>query len=83
LYSLFTFQPDLAMVAPLPLVVKYHIVGAFLILLVFPFSRLVHMISIPITYLWRPYQVVQWNWDRKTIRGQYTRGRTEIAKTAK
>ncbi len=83
LYSLFTFQPDLAMVAPLPLPIKYHIVGAFLILLVFPFSRLVHMFSIPITYLWRPFQVVQWNWDRKTIRGQYTRDKSAIAKTAK
>ncbi|MCW5960705.1 MAG: respiratory nitrate reductase subunit gamma [Pyrinomonadaceae bacterium] len=83
LRSLFTFQPDLATIAPLPIVVKLHIVGAFLILLVFPFSRLVHMFSIPISYLWRPFQIVKWNWDRKTIRGQYTRGNTEIAKNAK
>ncbi|HQY67606.1 MAG TPA: respiratory nitrate reductase subunit gamma [Pyrinomonadaceae bacterium] len=73
LYSLFMFQPDLAMVRPMPLMFKLHIIGAFLILLVFPFSRLVHMVSLPITYLWRPYQLVRWNWDRKTIRGQYTR----------
>ena len=79
LYSLFWFQPDLRLVAPMPLVVKLHVIGAFLILLVFPFSRLVHMFSIPITYLWRPYQVVQWNWDRHKIRGQYHREKTEIA----
>ena len=78
LYSLFSFQPDLNLISPLPLVIKLHIINAFLILLVFPFSRLVHMVSVPISYLWRPYQVVQWNWDRKKIRGQYTRGKTKI-----
>jgi nitrate reductase gamma subunit len=80
LYSLFSFQPDLAMVTPMPLMVKLHIIGAFLILLVFPFSRLVHMFSIPISYLWRPYQLVKWNWDRKKIRGQYTREKTPIVR---
>ncbi|MEZ5344231.1 MAG: respiratory nitrate reductase subunit gamma [Pyrinomonadaceae bacterium] len=83
LRSLFFFQPDLALIAPMPLMVKLHIVGAFLILLVFPFSRLVHMFSIPITYLWRPYQVVQWNWDRTKTRGQYSRQQTEIERHAK
>ncbi len=76
LRSLFLFQPDVSHIAPLPLVVKLHIIGAFLILLIFPFSRLVHMVSIPITYLWRPYQVVQWNWDRTKTRGQYTRNKS-------
>ena len=83
LYSLFSFQPDLAMITPMPLMVKLHIVGAFLILLVFPFSRLVHMFSIPISYLWRPYQLVKWNWDRKKIRGQYTHQKTKIARQGK
>lgn len=83
LYSLFSFQPDIAIVTQMPLFIKLHIIGTFLILLVFPFSRLVHMFSIPITYLWRPYQVVRWNWDRKTIRGQYSREKTDIAGQAK
>jgi nitrate reductase gamma subunit len=83
LYSLFSFQPDLAMITPLPLIFKLHIIGAFLILLVFPFSRLVHMFSIPVSYLWRPYQLVKWNWDRKKIRGQYTREKTQVARQAK
>ncbi len=76
LYSLFKFQPDVSLIAPLPLIIKLHIVNAYLILLVFPFSRLVHMFSIPIAYIWRPYQQVIWNWDRKKIRGQYTRKKT-------
>jgi nitrate reductase gamma subunit len=83
LYSLFSFQPDLALITQMPLFIKLHIIGAFLILLVLPFSRLVHMFSIPITYLWRPYQIVRWNWDRKTTRGQYTRQKTDIASQAK
>jgi len=35
-------------------------VKATLITLLFPFTRLVHMVSAPIRYLWRPgYQVVR------------------------
>ncbi|MEW6126479.1 MAG: respiratory nitrate reductase subunit gamma [Acidobacteriota bacterium] len=70
LRSLFTLQPDLAMMAPLPLGVKLHVLNAWLLLAVFPFSRLVHMLVVPIPYLWRPYQLVMWNWNRKKIRGQ-------------
>lgn len=73
LRSLFTLQPDVQMIAPLPLVVKAHIVNAFLIVGVFGFSRLVHMLVVPIHYLWRPYQVVVWNWNRKRLRGQAPR----------
>lgn len=77
LYSLFSFQPDLSLITTLPLVVKLHIINAYLILVVFPFSRLVHMVSIPIAYIWRPYQKVVWNWDREKIRGQYSRKKVE------
>jgi nitrate reductase gamma subunit len=35
--------------------------GGFLLIAVFPFTRLVHAVTVPITYLWRPYQVVIWN----------------------
>jgi nitrate reductase gamma subunit len=39
---------------------KLHIVLGLTIFLVFPFTRLVHMLSAPIRYLWRPgYQVVR------------------------
>jgi nitrate reductase gamma subunit len=65
LYSLFTLQPDLKTLAPLPVAVKLHVVNFYLLLLVFPFSRLVHMIAVPLQYLWRPYQQVVWNMDRR------------------
>ncbi len=68
LRSLFVLQPDLKMIAPLPMAVKAHIVNAFAFLAILPFSRLVHMLVVPIHYLWRPYQIVIWNWDRRRHR---------------
>lgn len=62
--SLVTFQPEVASVTALPWVVKIHILGGFLLIAVFPFTRLVHAVIWPITYLWRPYQVVVWNRER-------------------
>ena len=61
LESLFTFQPDTQYVTILPWVVKLHAVGGFVLIAMFPFTRLVHIVTVPITYLWRPYQVVIWN----------------------
>lgn len=41
-------------------VFKAHLFLGLTILLVFPFTRLVHMLSAPVRYLWRPgYQVVR------------------------
>ena len=75
LRSLFTLQPDVAMIAPLPLMVKLHFLNAWVLVAVFGFSRLVHMLVVPVHYLWRPYQLVIWNWNRKRIRGQAPRPR--------
>jgi nitrate reductase gamma subunit len=66
LYSLIKLNPDISLVVNLPLAVKIHIVGAFVLILLLPFTRLVHMLTFPITYLWRPYQVVIWNRKRPT-----------------
>jgi nitrate reductase gamma subunit len=72
LRSLFLLQPDLKMIAPLPAAVKLHSVNAFVFLAILPFSRLVHMLVIPVHYLWRPYQIVIWNWDRRRDRRHRT-----------
>lgn len=61
LASLLTFNPQIQYVTVLPLVVKLHMLGGFVIIALFPFTRLVHLVTFPITYLWRPYQVVIWN----------------------
>lgn len=60
-WSLVRLQPDYSTVAFLPPFVKFHFVFGFLVILLFPFSRLVHIVKFPLQYLWRPYQVVIWN----------------------
>lgn len=72
LYSIFKFQPDATAVALLPWTVKLHIAGAFLIIGVLPFSRLIHMLVLPLNYIWRPYQQVIWNWNKKKVRSAKT-----------
>jgi nitrate reductase gamma subunit len=68
LWSILKLNPQPDAVIAMPLVIKAHIVGAFSIILIFPFTRLVHMLVAPFHYLWRPYQVVIWYWDRKRVR---------------
>jgi nitrate reductase gamma subunit len=72
LYSIFSFHPDLSAVSVLPNLVKTHIFLAFLIILLIPFSRLVHFLVAPFHYITRPYQVVRWYWNPKTIRDTKT-----------
>lgn len=59
--SLAKFQPQTLNIAPLPLIPKLHFLNATLLIALFPFTRLVHMMSFPITYLWRHIQVFIWN----------------------
>jgi nitrate reductase gamma subunit len=59
--SLLTFQPDPAYIEPLPWVLKIHVLTFFAFLAVFPFSRLVHIITLPLQYLFRPWQKVTAN----------------------
>lgn len=61
LLSLFTFQPRMSLVTPLPWLIKLHVINFFILLAVFPFSRLVHIITYPLGYLIRPWQIVIWN----------------------
>ncbi len=68
LWSLVKLAPETGPVFALPWVIKLHIVGAFAILFMVPFSRLVHFVVAPLHYITRPYQQVMWNWDRKSIR---------------
>jgi len=60
LWSLLTFRPDINYVVGLPPIVQAHILNAWLLLLVFPFSRLAHILVVPNPYLWRRPQVVRW-----------------------
>jgi nitrate reductase gamma subunit len=59
--AIFTFDARAASyVADAPLLFELHIVTGLTIFLLFPFSRLVHMLSVPLRYLWRPgFQIVR------------------------
>lgn len=64
LVSLVGFSPRIDFVKPLPWIVRFHMVNAFVVIGLFPFTRLVHIFTVPLSYLWRPYQVSIWNNDR-------------------
>ena len=68
LRSLFELNPQIDAVVAMPLVIQLHIILAFIIVLLIPFSRLVHMFVFPLDYLWRPYQQVMWYWKKKKVR---------------
>jgi len=72
LWSILKLNPQIEAVSAMPWVIKTHIVGAFVILGMIPFTRLVHFLVAPFHYMWRPYQQVIWYWDRKRIRNPAT-----------
>ncbi|MFF0739296.1 respiratory nitrate reductase subunit gamma [Streptomyces sp. NPDC004111] len=55
--SLFTLAPDYGLMAGAPLAFKLHILFGFALFALIPYSRLVHMFSAPVKYLFRPYVV--------------------------
>lgn len=59
--GIFTFQAGAAgYIADVHWLFKLHLALGLMIFVLFPFTRLVHMLSAPVRYLWRPgYQVVR------------------------
>jgi len=68
LRSIFTLDPNISAVSAMPIAVQLHVIGAFLFILLIPFTRLVHFLVAPFHYITRPYQIVRWYWDKKAIR---------------
>ena len=56
--GLLTFRPDPALVDALPLILKVHVLAFFAFIALFPFTRLVHIITLPLQYFFRPWQRV-------------------------
>ena len=75
LRSLFALNPDISLVANLPVMVKVHIAGAFFLVALLPFTRLVHFLAVPVQYLWRPPQVVVWNQSVPAAQGTHSEGK--------
>ena len=59
--SIVTLQPikAAAAIAPVGLVYKLHVFLGMTLFVLFPFTRLVHMVSAPVWYLGRRYQIVR------------------------
>ncbi len=57
--SVGTLQPNPALIANVDFIYKLHIFFGMTVFLIFPFTRLVHVWSVPIGYLGRAYQIVR------------------------
>ena len=55
LQSIFIFAPAPELLAPVPLTYKAHFIAVFTLFAFYPFSRLVHITSAPVTYIYRIY----------------------------
>ncbi len=60
LWSLVKLNPNLGFIMAMPFAVKFHIVMAYVLIGVTPFTRLVHILVAPTPYFWRRNQVVRW-----------------------
>jgi len=61
LRSVFAFNPDATAVIALPVMVKIHVISAFVLIGMIPYTRFIHFLVYPFSYLWREYQLVIWN----------------------
>ncbi|URN05880.1 respiratory nitrate reductase subunit gamma [Actinomadura madurae] len=55
--SIFYFQPDPDLMTGVPILFQLHALSALALFCVWPFTRLVHMLTAPLGYLTRPYIV--------------------------
>jgi len=69
LRGLLLFRPEPAFVAGLPAILMWHLAGAWVVLALLPFTRLVHMLTFPFRYVYRPPQKVVWVTRRGAIDG--------------
>ena len=58
--SLFTLHPQWQLMANVPLIYKVHILCGFAIFGYFPYTRLVHALTLPWQYIFRRYIVYRW-----------------------
>ncbi|MEO7007269.1 MAG: respiratory nitrate reductase subunit gamma [Terrimesophilobacter sp.] len=55
--SLVLFQPDATLMAGVPFMFQLHVLVSTALFLIWPYTRLVHVLSVPVGYLFRPYVV--------------------------
>ncbi len=57
--SIVTFSPQPELLDQVPFLYKLHLFFGLTVFLLFPFTRLIHVLTIPLNYLIRPYQIVR------------------------
>ena len=72
LWSIVKLNPQTEAINAMPPVIRAHVVGAFVIIGMIPFTRLMHFLVAPFHYIFRPFQLVMWTWDRKRVRDPRT-----------
>jgi nitrate reductase gamma subunit len=60
LWSLLSFTPQVEYVADFPLIFKLHAAGAFLIVALLPFTKLVHLLYLPVRFLTEAPILYRW-----------------------
>lgn len=64
LHSLLAFNPRVEYMADVPLVLKLHTAGAFLIVALVPFTKLVHLVFLPAAFIKDPPILYRWRTSR-------------------
>lgn len=64
-WGIFTLRPEMAYVTGFPMLFKLHIIGAWLLIALVPFTRLMHVLAVPLGYIFRAPQLVLWNNPRR------------------
>ena len=67
--GIFVLSPQPELMAAAPLGFQLHALAAFFLFALWPFTRLVHVFSVPVWYLGRPYIVYRSRSDRLGARG--------------
>jgi nitrate reductase gamma subunit len=60
LKSLLFLRPENGYVMEAPLLIRLHLANAFLIIALLPYTRLIHIVLVPLAYLWRAPLVYRW-----------------------
>ncbi len=60
LWSLVTLNPQIEYLTDFPLIFKLHTAGAFLIVALLPFTKLVHLLYVPLDFLKDPPILYRW-----------------------
>lgn len=59
LQGLVMLRPDPALIRGVPLIYKIHMFFGMTVFLLFPFTRLVHIWTVPLNYIGRRYQIIR------------------------